>query len=219
MPEINVTIVPVGKIDPAEVEADAVRIAKILGRSIELRKPAAVPRTSEDVARGQHRAAGFLAELRAGLPRLAVDKVVGADAGAPAASAAASGAAAAAAARPGISVPRPNPSGVLFITDVDLFTPNAEGVFGELDARNKAAVLSIRRLREAHYRRKPDPAKQRARTVKLMLHSIGRLHGLADCRDPRCVMAPTGALADIDLKNEKFCAACSRHLTTGAFRI
>ncbi len=108
---------------------------------------------------------------------------------------------------------------MIFVTDVDLFTPNAEGVFGEVDARNKCGVLSVRRLREAHYRRKADPVKQRARIVKLMLQTVGRLKGLADCRDSRCVMAPTGALADIDLKDERFCGVCSRRLTTGVIRI
>jgi predicted Zn-dependent protease len=92
-------------------------------------------------------------------------------------------------------------------------------VFGEMDARNKCAVVSVRRLREAFYRRKADPAKQRARLLKLVLQVVGRLQGLADCRDPRCVMAPTGALADVDLKAERLCAVCSRRLATGVIRI
>jgi len=209
MSELKITVVPVGKIDPTEVEGVGSRISKAFTRPVELRAPAPVPRGSEDVGRGQHRAAPFLAELRQGLARLAVAKIVGE--GAPSA-----------APVPGKTttlLPQANPDALIFITDVDLFTPNTEGVFGEMDARNRCAVISVRRLREAHYRRKADPAKQRARLVKLTLQVIARLKGLADCRNPRCVLAPTGALADIDLKEEKFCGACSRMLATGAFRI
>lgn len=203
MSELRVTVVPVGKLDAAEVEAVAGRIAKILSRPIELRQAASVPRASEDAARGQHRAAAFLAELRLGLPRLAVAKLVGG----------------AAPAGPSTLVPTPNPDAVVFLTDVDLFTPNTEGVFGDIDARNHGAVVSVRRMREAFYRRKADPVRQRARFVKVVLQAIGRLKGLADCRDPRCVMAPTGALADVDLKDERFCGTCSKRLATGVIRI
>jgi predicted Zn-dependent protease len=201
--DLRVAAVPVGKIDAAEVEAVAARVSKILNRPIELRAPAAVPRASEDAARGQHRADVFLVELRRELARLAVAKLVGG------------------AAPPGPStlVPTPNPDAVIFLTDVDLFKPDTEGVFGDLDSRNRCAVLSVRRMREAFYRRKADPAKQRARIVKVMLQAIGRFRVVADCRDSRCVMAPTGALADVDLKEERFCGNCSKRLTTGVTRI
>lgn len=203
MSELRVTVVPVGKIDAAEVEVAAARVAKILNRPIEMRHAAAVPRSSEDAARGQHRVAPFLTELRIGLPRLGVAKVVGG--GAPAGAS--------------TIVPVASPDAVIFVTDVDLFAPNTEAAFGDMDARNKCAVISVRRMREAFYRRKADPVKQRARVVKVMLQTAGRAKGLADCRDPRCVMAPTGALADIDLKDEKFCGICSKRLTTGIIRI
>ena len=61
-----------------------------------------------------------------------------------------------------------------------------------------AAVLSVRRLREAFYKRKADPARQRARLVKMILYAIGRIRGLPDCRDPQCAMATMTALADVD---------------------
>jgi predicted Zn-dependent protease len=200
MSQLKVSVVPVGKIDPVEIEACLSRVVKILTKPVELRAPAPVPRSSEDATRGQHRSAAFLSELRAAFPRLAVAKLVGA---------------------PGPSSPIPADSydAIVFVTDADLFRPDTDAVFGEIDPKARAAVLSVRRLREAFYRRKADPARQRTRVVKGVVQAIGRIHGLPDCRDPRCVMACVGALGDLDLKGEKFCGSCWKRLTTGTFRI
>jgi len=185
---LNVVIVPVGKVDPAEVEAAAARIGKVLNAAVAVRPAVPVPRAGDDPARGQHLAGPFLGELRAkSAPRPAAGS--------------------------------PPVDATLFVTDVDLYKPQVDGAFGEIDAVAHAAVLSVRRLREAFYKRKADPARQRARVVKLALYAIGRVRGLPDCRDPACAMTATSALADIDTKPEKYCAACWRRLTTGAFRI
>ena len=199
--DLRIAIVPVGRVDVSEVEAAAGRIAKILNKAVELRSPAIVPKAGDDPARGQHLAAPFLTDLRGQLSRLSVAKLVGAaPAVAPVATAAA-------------------PDAALFVTDVDLYRPQTDGVFGEIDVPGRAAVISIRRLREAFYKRKADPAKQRARLVKLILYALGRVRGLPDCRDAGCAMSSTAALADIDMKPEKYCAACWRRMTTGAFRL
>jgi hypothetical protein len=196
--------------DPAEVEAAGARLAKVLNKPVTLRQPAPAPRAGDDPARGQHLAGPFLAELRGQLVRLPVVKVVGA---APAAGPA--GAAPAAAATPAGSAP----DATLFVTDVDLYKPQTEGVFGDIDPAAHVAVVSVRRLREAFYKRKADPVKQRARLVKLALYALGRARGLPDCRDSACALLTTGSLADIDTKPEKYCAACWKRMTTGAFRL
>lgn len=195
--DLQLAIAPVGKFDPVEVEAVATRIAKILNVAVSLRVPAPVPKAGDDPARGQHLAGPFLAELRAQLPRLKVAKVVG----------------------PASAAPAPLSSTALFITDVDLYKPQTDGVFGDVDAVTHVAVLSVRRLREAFYNRKADPTRQRARIVKLALYALGRARGLPDCRDAGCALTATTALADIDMKPEKFCAPCWRRMTTGAYRI
>jgi predicted Zn-dependent protease len=182
--DLRVAIVPVGKIDPADVEAAAARISKVLNTTVDLRPPAPVPRAGDDPARGQHVAGPFLAGLRGPLVRPAVAPVV-----------------------------------TLFVTDVDLYKPGTDGVFGDIDATARAAVLSVRRLREPFYKRKADPVKARARLVKLALYAIGRACGLPECGEPGCALSTTSALADIDMKSEKYCAACWRRLTTGAHRI
>jgi len=199
--DLRIAIVPVGRVDVAEVEAAAGRLAKTLNKAVELRRAATVPKAGDDPARGQHLAAPFLAELRGQLARLPVAKLVGA---APAAAPVATAAA---------------PDATIFVTDIDLYRPQTDGVFGEIDAPGRAAVISIRRLREAFYRRKADPVKQRARLVKLILYTLGRARGLPDCPDAGCAMSATAALADVDMKPEKYCAACWRRMTTGAFRL
>lgn len=198
--DLRLALIPVGRLDAAEIEAVGARIAKVLNKAIELRESIPVPKGGDDAARGQHLAAPFLAELRGALPRVKVAKLLGA---APAAAPVAAG----------------PPDVALFVTDVDLYRPGTDGIFGEVDAGGRAAVLSVRRLREAFYKRKADPAKQRSRVVKMALYALGRVRGLPDCRDPQCAMASMTALADVDMKQEKYCASCWRRLSTGAFRI
>jgi predicted Zn-dependent protease len=203
--DLRIAIVPVGRMDPSDVEAAAVRIAKILNRAVTLRQPAPVPKAGDDPARGQHLAGPFLAELRGQLARLPVAKSVGP---APVLDPAGSSAAA--------TIPA---EATLFVTDVDLFRPQTDGVFGDIDAAAHVAVVSVRRLREAFYKRKADPAKARGRLVKLALYALGRARGLPDCRERACALFTTTALTDIDRKPEKYCALCWRRMTTGAYRI
>ena len=200
MSELRVVVVPVGRVPVDEVEDALGRIAKVLNRPVEMRAPAPIPRAAEDAARSQYRSGPFLVEVRRSVPTLGVVKLVGvAAAGSP--------------------VPTPNPDATLFVTDVDLFTPSTEGVFGELDRARGAALISIRRLREAFYRRKADPMKQRARLVKQILRSIGLVRGLPDCGDPSCAMSSSQVVADIDRKKERYCGSCWSRLSTGSFRL
>ena len=203
--DLRIAIVPVGRMDPLEVEAAAARIAKTLNKPVTLRQPTPVPKAGDDPARGQHVAGPFLAELRGQLPRLPVVKIVGVvaapdPAGAPAIAATMAEA-------------------TLFVTDVDLYKPQTDGVFGDIDAAAHVAVVSVRRLREAFYKRKVDPVKARARLVKLALYAIGRARGLPECKERACALFTTSSLADIDMKPEKYCASCWRRMTTGAYRI
>ena len=182
--DLRIAIVPVGRIDPVDVEAAAARIAKVLNTAVDSRPPTPVPKAGDDHARGQHLSGPFLAELRGSLAR--------------------SGAAA---------------DATLFVTDVDLYKPGTDGVFGDIDAASRVAVVSVRRLREAFYKRKADPVKARARLVKLALYALGRACGLPECREAGCALFTTTALADVDSKREQYCAACWRRMTTGAHRI
>ena len=199
----RVSVVPVGKMDAAEVESALVRVAKALGGPIELREPIALPKATEDVARGQHDARALLVQLRSKLPTLRAVKIVGGTA--PAAA--------------GAPVTLAQPDAAVFVTDVDLFAPGTEAVLADAAAPLKTALVSVRRLRESFYRRKADPQLQRARLAKEILRGVGRARGLSECNDPSCAMSPTQTMHDVDRKAERLCAACLRRLTTGVVRV
>jgi predicted Zn-dependent protease len=191
----DIAIVPVGRVDPEEIEATAARAAKVLHEPLELRAALAVPHTTEDAGRGQHRAAALLTRLREEVAKLGSGRLVGA---------------ADASARPA-----PKPGGFVFLTDVDLFTAASDGVFAALLRPKAAAVVSVRRLREAFYRRAADPVRQRARLAKELLRMVGRLAGAPECSDAHCVLAPSKTVADVDAKDERFCRACEQRLFEG----
>ena len=200
MSGLRVVVIPVGRAPMDEIEGALGRVAKVINRPVEMRETAPAPMGTEDTSRNQHRAREFLRKMRSTLPRLKVAKLVGA-------------------AVTGSPVPTPDPDAAIFITDVDLFTPGKDSVFGELDSAHKAALLSVRRLREAFYRRKSDPAKQRSRLVKQILRTSGLLRGLPNCQDPSCAMSAAQVVTDIDRKQERYCAPCWKRLSTGSFRI
>lgn len=200
MSELRMVVVPVGRMPADEIEGALARVAKVINRPVELREAAPLARAAEDPDRKQYRAGELLSEVRRALPRLKVDRLVGA-------------------AVPGSPMATDRPDATIFVTDVDLFLPSREGVFGEIDSAHKAAILSVRRLRETFYRRGSDPAKQRARLVKQILRALGLLRGLPDCGDPGCAMSSAQVVADVDRKRERYCAPCWKRISTGSFRL
>jgi predicted Zn-dependent protease len=202
MSELRVTVVPVGKMDATEVEAALGRVSKALSRPVELRDAAALPKATEDPDRGQHDARALLVQLRSGLASLRAAKLVGA-----------------AASPSGPPVTLATPDAAVFVTDVDLFAPRVESVIADAAAPLRSALVSVRRLRESFYRRKPDRERQRARLTKEILRAVGRARGLPECPDPSCAMSPTQTVLDVDRKAERLCSACLRRLTTGVIRV
>ena len=196
---LSITVVPVGRLDAEEVEAAAVRVSKVLREPVELRGALPVPHASEDSERRQHRAAMLMGRLIEEVRKLRPGKVVGST-------------------DPEAKAP-PRPIAVVFVTDVDMFTKNTDGVFAALISAKKCAVVSVRRLREAFYRRKADPTRQRARLVKEILRVTGRVYGMTECVDPQCVLASSKRIADVDAKQERYCRACEQALFEGRIRI
>jgi predicted Zn-dependent protease len=192
----HVAVVPVGRLDPEEVEAAVVRAAKVVRCPLEFRDALPVPHGSEDPVRRQHRVSTFLERLRAEVAKLKPGRMIGDDgAGARRADA------------------------WLFVTDVDLYTANSDGVTAALLRHKQSAVVSVRRLREAFYRRKADPVRQRARLVKERVRMWGRLRGAAECGDPACAKAPSRVVPDLDTKDEKLCRACEQRLFEGTISV
>ncbi|HBL30611.1 MAG TPA: hypothetical protein DD490_27565 [Acidobacteria bacterium] len=104
---------------------------------------------------------------------------------------------------------------VLGVAGVDLFIPVLSYVFGEAQLPGRAAVMSLHRLAPEIYGLPADPARLFARAVKEAVHELGHTYGLIHCREPGCVMRSSTYVEEIDLKEERFCAACGRAVRPG----
>lgn len=196
MSDSSVAVVPVGKIKGEEIEPALARAARVLRQPLELRGRIAVPQGIEDTTRGQFRAATLLQKLRALFPQLGPGTMVGVEEGQNAS-------------------PPPRPAIILFVSDADLFTANSDAAFSAMLKPQKLGVVSVRRLREAFYRRSADAVKQRTRITKELIRLAARMQGMPECTDPKCVLAASAMLADIDMKEEKLCRPCSQRKFQG----
>jgi predicted Zn-dependent protease len=196
----HTAVISLGKIDAEELRLTTARVAKLLRTPLEIRGQLPVPQAAHDTERGQYRASEVMKAARAMAPQLGSGDLVGIEGDAQ-----------------GKSPLKTD--GYLFVTDVDLFTANTDGVFSALISRAGLAVSSVRRLRESFYRRTADLNKQRSRLVKEMARMGARLRGAKECSDPKCVLAASKHLADLDLKEEKFCRTCSQLLFEGTVKI
>jgi archaemetzincin len=101
---------------------------------------------------------------------------------------------------------------VLALTDVDLFTPGLNFVFGQAQCPGKIALVSIHRLDPTKYGAPPNPTLLLERTTKEAIHELGHTFGLQHCTSPRCVMAFSNSVMEVDKKTAKFCARCINRL-------
>lgn len=97
---------------------------------------------------------------------------------------------------------------VLGITDVDLFVPGLNFVFGEADILKGIAIISLKRLRQEFYKLRPDQNLLVERAIKEAIHEIGHLCGLEHCHDRRCIMYFSNSIWDTDMKGPGFCKSC-----------
>jgi archaemetzincin len=101
---------------------------------------------------------------------------------------------------------------VLAITNVDLYVPRMNFVFGEAFCPGKVALVSIYRLKPEFYGQPPNQALLVERTVKEAIHELGHAFGLKHCENPYCVMRFSRHIIDTDSKGKSFCAACAKSL-------
>ena len=95
---------------------------------------------------------------------------------------------------------------VLGVTDVDLYVPGLNFVFGQAQCPGTFAVISVHRLQH------PDEAIFLNRVFKEAVHELGHTLGLAHCDNPRCVMHFSNSLMDTDIKGKQFCERCRNRI-------
>ena len=101
---------------------------------------------------------------------------------------------------------------VVAITEVDLYAPGLNFVFGEADVVSGIAIISLCRLRQEYYGLSPEKNLFLERATKEIVHELGHTFGLGHCPNTRCVMHFSNSLADTDLKRVDFCDKCCPRL-------
>jgi len=99
---------------------------------------------------------------------------------------------------------------VLGVVDKDLYVPELNFVFGE--ASQRAAVISLTRLRQEFYHLPQDQNLFHKRALTEAVHELGHTYGLGHCRNPQCVMFFSNSLMDTDRKGAEFCMECRRNI-------
>ena len=103
---------------------------------------------------------------------------------------------------------------LLAVTDVDLYVPQLNFVFGETAVGGRECIISLYRLRPEFYGELPDEHLFGERAAKEAIHELGHAFGLHHCHDPHCVMYFSNDIQDTDRKLGEFCGKCEEKLKT-----
>ena len=98
---------------------------------------------------------------------------------------------------------------LLGVADVDLFIPVLTFVFGEAQLENRAALMSVHRLRQQFYGLPADERLFYERCEKEAVHELGHAFGLVHCKRFECVMHFSNSIEQVDLKENLFCRNCT----------
>lgn len=97
---------------------------------------------------------------------------------------------------------------VIAITDVNLFVPGLNFVFGQASLHGLGAVVSLFMLRPEVYGEPLNMELFLERVAKTVIHEIGHTLGLGHCSNPRCVMKFSNHVGETDFKTRNFCSVC-----------
>lgn len=104
------------------------------------------------------------------------------------------------------------PRGTVVVTELDLFIPILEFVFGEAELNGRRGIVSTHRLRQEFYGLPADPELLDERIRKEIRHEWGHALGLRHCHSYECVMHASPSIDQVDLKGAVFCEHCHRTL-------
>jgi len=101
---------------------------------------------------------------------------------------------------------------MLGVTDIDLYVPELNFVFGEADVLSGITVISLARLKQEFYGLHSDTRLLQERAIKEAIHELGHVYGLDHCPDHKCIMYFSNSIRDTDRKGPGFCAVCKSTL-------
>ncbi|MFH1136774.1 MAG: matrixin family metalloprotease [Pseudomonadota bacterium] len=100
----------------------------------------------------------------------------------------------------------------LGIINGDLCLPILSYVFGEAQLGGRAAVISLHRLHRGADGRAISSSAMYERLAKVAVHETAHILGLKHCRAPRCIMAFSLGLKQLDDLYLGFCPDCEEEL-------
>jgi len=103
---------------------------------------------------------------------------------------------------------------IIGLTDVDIFEPVFEYLFGEAQLDGLCVIVSSFRLHNRLYGLPEDEEILFDRLYKEIIHELGHAFSLIHCFAPMCVMNPSTYIEQIDSKSREFCNSCRRELDT-----
>lgn len=101
---------------------------------------------------------------------------------------------------------------LLGVTNVDIYAPGMNFIFGEAQCPGIAAIISLFRLRPEFYGDKPDKNLFLERAIKEAVHEIGHALGLKHCKNELCVMHFSLHIGMTDRKSRFFCENCAKKI-------